>query len=74
LPGATGERNEKKKSARNEAERFFIYGSTDPVAKERLFLERFTCFQQGQSRKQATLTAQPACAVEPATKSKHHFA
>jgi hypothetical protein len=24
---------------------FFL--STDPVAKERLFLERFTCFQQG---------------------------
>jgi hypothetical protein len=47
LPGATGERNEKKKKHADEAERFFIYGSTDPVAKERLFLERFTCFQQG---------------------------
>jgi hypothetical protein len=26
---------------------FLFPGSTDPVAKERLFLERFTCFQQG---------------------------
>ena len=26
---------------------FLFFGSTDPVAKERLFLERFTCFQQG---------------------------
>jgi hypothetical protein len=28
-------------------EGFLFRGSTDPVAKECLFLERFTCFQQG---------------------------
>jgi hypothetical protein len=67
---------EMKKEKTPETKRsFFLFiGSTDPVAKERLFLERFTCFQQGKSRESATLTTQPPCAVEPVTKSKHHFA
>jgi hypothetical protein len=47
-----------------------FFRSTDPVAKERLFLERFTCFQQGQPRKYATLATQPPFAVETAEKKQ----
>jgi hypothetical protein len=43
--GRTGEATEK---AVPEASEVFLFpSSTDPVAKERFFLERFTCFQQG---------------------------
>jgi hypothetical protein len=41
----------KKKRRTKQHGAFFLFlGSTDPVAKERLFLERFTCFQQGYAR------------------------
>jgi hypothetical protein len=37
----------KKEKARETTEAIFLFmGSTDPVANEHLFLERFTCFQQ----------------------------
>jgi hypothetical protein len=80
VPESTITRNQpaseiKKEKPSETTPRVFLFiGSTDPVAKERLFLERFTCFQQGKSRESATLTTQPPCAVEPVTKSKHHFA
>jgi hypothetical protein len=65
----------KKEKARETTDAIFLFmGSTDPVANEHLFLERFTCFQQGESCEYATLTTQPLFAVELATKSKHHFA
>jgi hypothetical protein len=37
----------KEKTGETTWSDFLFLGSTDPVAKERLFLERFTCFQQG---------------------------
>jgi hypothetical protein len=80
VPESTITRNQpaseiKKEKPSETTPRVFLFiGSTDPVAKERLFLERFTCFQQGESRKSATLTTQPPFPVEPARKSKHHFA
>jgi len=45
-----GEEIKKEKTGETTRSSFLFLGSTDPVAKERLFLERFTCFQQGQSR------------------------
>jgi hypothetical protein len=64
----------KEKTRETRSSDFLFLGSTDPVANERLFLERFTSFQQGQTREYATLATQPPCAVEPVRKSKHHFA
>jgi hypothetical protein len=43
----TSGENEKEEVVREQAMHFLFHSSTDPVAKERLFLERFTCFQQG---------------------------
>jgi hypothetical protein len=40
----------KEKTRETRSSDFLFLGSTDPVANERLFLERFTCFQQGQAR------------------------
>jgi hypothetical protein len=37
----------KEKTGKTTSSDFLFLGSTDPVAKERLFLGRFTCFQQG---------------------------
>jgi hypothetical protein len=42
-----GEEIKKEKTGETTRSSFLFLGSTDPVAKERLFLERFTCFQQG---------------------------
>ena len=72
--GATSDEIKKEKTGEATWSDFSFFGSTDPVAKERLFLERFTCFQQGKSCEYATLATQPPFAVEPPTKSKHHFA
>ena len=40
----------KSERRRPEVAENLFFLSTDPVAKERLFLERFTCFQQGYAR------------------------
>jgi hypothetical protein len=65
----------KKEKARETTDAIFLFmGSTDPVANEHLFLERFTCFQQGESCESATLATQLRFAVEAPIKSKHHFA
>jgi hypothetical protein len=37
----------KEKTGKTTSSDFLFLGSTDPVAKERLFLGRFTSFQQG---------------------------
>jgi len=42
-----GEEIKKEKMRETTWSIFLFLGSTDPAAKERLFLERFTCFQQG---------------------------
>jgi hypothetical protein len=64
----------KEKAGETTWSDFLFLGSTDPVAKERLFLERFTCFQQGKSCEYARLATHLPFAVEPSRKSKHHFA
>jgi hypothetical protein len=48
--------------------------STEREAKEQLFLERFTCFQQGCWRASATLATRRRFAVELHQKIKQHFA
>jgi hypothetical protein len=43
----TSRENEKEEVVPEQVRLFLFRSSTDPVAKERFFLERFTCFQQG---------------------------
>jgi hypothetical protein len=45
--GQQADEIKKEKTGETTWSDFLFLGSTDPVAKERLFLERFTCFQQG---------------------------
>jgi hypothetical protein len=44
------EKFKKEKTRWTKSRDFLFLGSTDPVAKELLFLERFTCFQQARAR------------------------
>jgi hypothetical protein len=52
----------------------FFRSSTDREAKELLFLERFTFFQQGCDRASAALATRRRFAVELHQKIKRHFA
>jgi hypothetical protein len=51
-----------------------FFDSTARAAKRRIFLERFTLFQQGKSCAYTTLATRRHIAVELLAKSKHHFA
>jgi len=53
---------------------FFFCRSTDRAANEPFFLKRFTFFQQGKSLAHATLATPRGMSVQPAQKSKQHFA
>jgi hypothetical protein len=53
---------------------FIFFRSTARAAKERIFLERFTLFQQRKSCAYATLATRRHVAVELLLKSKLHFA
>jgi hypothetical protein len=70
----TSRENEKAEIVREQVSDFLFHSSTVPVAKELLFLERFTCFQQGGARIYTILATRRSLAVELDRKSKHHFA
>jgi hypothetical protein len=61
-------------NAREKIRELFFRSSTDREAKELLFLERFTFFQQGCYRASATLATRRRFAVELLHKIKRHFA
>jgi hypothetical protein len=76
---ATRERLQHLKAQTEEVPRvnlmLFIFScSTDPAAKERLFLKLFTLFQQAKCCGYATLATRRDSTVELERKSKRYFA
>jgi hypothetical protein len=67
-------KNSEMENAGEEIPELFFRSSTDREAKELLFLERFTFFQQGWNRASATLATRRRFSVELLQKIKQHFA